>query len=256
MQAAHIGHDDGGKAIACWHVGCQLPQRACHFQSARQAGGTARYEQRRPQSPARRKACVPRSGWRQAAHLLRKACTRSEQKDPDTRHADQRQNETNTDAGARHEAGNLGDGFEGFRLWKVITRRVFPGTVDQVAQHHVSHINQHQTHQNFVGVKLVLQPCGDRCPKHTARNTRQNNGHHNPTACFFVGQHGHTASSHSTNDKLTFSTYVPDIGAITNGQTQSDDQQGRGLDHQFAQGIGRLERLPKKHLQAAHRIFA
>jgi hypothetical protein len=40
------------------------------------------------------------------------------------------------------------------------------------------------------------------------------------------------------------------------GQAQRDDQQRRGLDHQLAQRIRRLDRLPEEHLQAAHRVLA
>ena len=139
---------------------------------------------------------------------------------------------------------------------KVIARRVFPRARHQIPQNHFGHIHQHQADQNFVGVKFVFKPSRDGRPKHAPCNTRQNHSHQNPAARFFVGQQCHTAGRHSANDKLPFSTNVPNIGAKTNSQAQGNDQQRRCLDHQFAQSIGRLQGLPKKHLQTTYRVFA
>src|SRR5574343_1083819 len=68
VQPPHEGDDDGREAVAHWHVGRDLAQRAGRLEAAGQAGHAARQQQRRPERRARREARVARRRRRQAAH--------------------------------------------------------------------------------------------------------------------------------------------------------------------------------------------
>jgi hypothetical protein len=141
-------------------------------------------------------------------------------------------------------------------LGKVKTCRVFPGAVNQITEHHPSHVNQHQADQNFVGIEAVTQKSRDTRPKHAAQHTRQEDCQNDPAACVFVRQQGHAPGTDRTHDELSLGPDVPHVGPETHGQTQGDDQQRGGLDHQFTQGVRGFDRLPKKHLQTANGVFA
>jgi hypothetical protein len=178
------------------------------------------------------------------------------QKDPQQGRAAQRDQQADAHARARHQPRNLRNRLEGLGLREVVAGRVLPGAIDQVAQHHVGHVHQHQADQDFIGIEAVAQQRGDAGPHHAAGHARQQNGQHDPAAGGLVGHQRHAAGKHGTNHKLSFGADVPDVGAEAHRQPQRNDQQRRGLDHQLAHGIRRLDGLPEEHLQAAHRVLA
>ena len=134
--------------------------------------------------------------------------------------------------------------------------RILQRPADHVTQKLLGHVHQHQAHQNFVGMKALPQPGHHPAPGHATSRARQQNRQHHPAAAAGIGHERHRASGHGPEDELPLGTDIPYIGAEAQRQPQADQQQGRGLEQQFAPGVAAFDGFPEKYLQPLHRIPA
>jgi hypothetical protein len=136
--------------------------------------------------------------------------------------------------------------------------RVLPGAVDQPAQQHLGHVDQHQADQDLVGVEAVAQQRHDGGPGHAAQHAGQQDQHTMPRPIQASGARPASPPSRrpGAEHELPFGADVPDVGAVAHRQAQRDQDQRRGLDRQLRQRVQALHRLDEEHLQAAQRVLA
>ena len=167
-----------------------------------------------------------------------------------------RQHQTHVCAKALHQSRHAGCLQEGDGLRKVVAVRVFPGAIDQVAQHHLGHIHQHQADQNFIGVERLPQPGHHPSPHGPAQSSGRQHTHQQGRPRLGRGLHGNPTCKDGPHDELPLGPDIPEVGAKAHSQPQRYQHQRRGLHAEFGPGIGGANGLPEKHAQALYRVFA
>ncbi len=256
VQPPDEGDDDRGEAVARRHVRRQLPERAGRLETTRKAGHAARQQQRGPQPGARREACVARGHRREPADLQLEAAIRAEQEDPEAGHRDERDHDADVRAQPVDQPRNLRRRQERDRLREVVAARVLPRAVDEVAEHHLGDIDEHQADEDLVRVEAIAQQRDDAGPQHAAEHAGQQDRHDDPAAHVGCGLHRDPAGAQRADDELPFGADVPHVRAEAHRQAERDEDQRRGLHRQLGQRVQALHRLDEEHVQALHRVLA
>jgi hypothetical protein len=256
VQPADEGDDDRGKAVSRRHVRRELAERPRDLEPAGQTGHAARQQQRRPQRLPRREPGIPRRGRCQAADLQLKAGIGAKEQDPEGADREQGDHQADVDAVAGKEPRDLRRLQESDRLRKVVPGRVLPRAVDQVAEHLIGDIDEHQADEDLVGIEAVAEEGHDAGPGHAADDTADDHRGDDPAPGLRPGGHGDAAGGDSAEDELAFGADVPDVGAEADGEAEADENERRRLDRELGECVDALQRLEEEDLQAAHRVLA
>uniref|UniRef100_A0A1I8AMJ4 DUF4157 domain-containing protein n=1 Tax=Steinernema glaseri TaxID=37863 RepID=A0A1I8AMJ4_9BILA len=170
VQSPHKGHDNGRKTIARRNRRGQLPNRAHDFCGTRQPSQCTRNQQGAPQGFTGGKAGIPSCQGSHAAHSQTKTGHASCQKEPGSHRSDQRQHNTAMQASAGQDGGQQEAIRKQAGLRKAETIRITQGTMHQIAEQVLGHIDQHQGHQNLVGIETVFQESHNRGPGHATEH--------------------------------------------------------------------------------------
>ena len=134
MQPTHKGHNDRREPVTHWHMLREPANRPSHFQRPGQTGQCTRQAQRRPERAARRKPGVASCGRSQAANLLGKTSTRTEDEQCHQRHHHQAEHQTDVDPIAVKESRHASVGWERLGGRHAEAKGIAPGAKHKIIQ--------------------------------------------------------------------------------------------------------------------------
>ncbi len=135
--------------------------------------------------------------------------------------------------------------------------RIAPGTAHEIVEKKVRHIHQHQAGKNLAGAKPDLADRryqGIERPRRRAE--QQHRGHHPMSGVGALRFHGEPAAGDGADQKLSFGSDVPDVGEITERQTDRDHHQRCRLHRNFLQRITVGQGIDEIDAKRGDRILA
>jgi hypothetical protein len=112
------------------------------------------------------------------------------------------------------------------RFWKIEPTGVTPWAAHQIIQNEQRDVGQHQRREDFVGAKLHLQEGRNTAiERATDHSEDQHCRQRCPTGPFWKQDRGN-GTENRAHGELPLGADVPDVGAVTDRQTQCDEDKG------------------------------
>ena len=256
MQSPDEGDDDRGKAVPRRYRRQQLSDRSRDFTHAGDACRRPAEQQAEPYHPVGVEAGIARGGVGKAGHAHLEAEKAAIEEDVARADRGERDQEADIEPRSRDQH-RIQRGFgELLALREIESFRIAPRLVHQPAQQEVGDVNQHQAHQDFVGVEAGAQQRRDRRPQHAADGAGDDHRGQNQAAFAAVKIQCDTACKDGAEDELTFGTDVPDVRPIAACQADPDQHQRRSLEQQLGKPVEIVDRVDEERVERLHRVLA
>ena len=142
-------------------------------------------------------------------------------------------------------------------LRKIEAVGVAPGAVHQPGNEELRNIDQHQRHQDFIGIEAGAKCGWDGGPRHATchagkRKQWQEDGGFERA----VERQRSPACSDGARNVLALCANVPYIGAKAHRKADRDQHQGCGLQEELGDALKIFERKQEEHAHRVNRVFA
>ena len=117
-------------------------------------------------------------------------------------------------------------------------------------------VDQHQRHEDLVGVVARAQERGNRRPQHAADHARQQHQRQHQRRLRAVERERDAAAEDRAHDELAFRADVPHVGAVADGESHRAEHDGARLQQQLADVVERVDRLDEEHVERLPRVLA
>ena len=142
------------------------------------------------------------------------------------------------------------------RLREVESLRILPRAVHQPRHAELRDVDQHQRHEDLVGVELGPQERGNGRPQRPADRTGHDHHRQQERVRAAREVERDAAAGDRADDVLAFGSDVPDVGAKADGEADGDQHQRRRLEQELRPSVRILQRAQEEHAKALDRILA
>jgi len=242
VEAADVGHDNGGEAVPRGNVQVELAHGPGDFPHPGQPGGEAGEEQAHPHRALGGEPGVAGGLGCQTAHIELVGEKAFAGEEPEDQGGGQGNENGHIDPHAVKEQGQGGRIPEHDGLGEIHALRVPPGALDQVGEEKGRHIGEHQGGEGLIRVEAGLEQGRNTTPQGASHGSGQEHEGQGQVLQGGVGgavqKNGDAAATDGPGDQLAFRPDVVDAGPEADGQPLGDEDQGGGLDQQFAPAVG------------------
>ena len=133
-----------------------------------------------------------------------------------------------------NKVGTFATGSNAAVVGKVQALRIAPGAADQIVHAEIGDIDQHQAGEDFAGAEAHPADRRNQPVQGAAECAQDQHDRQHPMPDIgAVSTHGEPAAAHGADHKLPLGADIPDIGDVTQRETDRDHHQRRRLHHDF-----------------------
>ena len=159
-------------------------------------------------------------------------------------------------ARAFDEDGKQRSGVKEPRLREAEALRIAHRTLHGPGEKELCHVDEHEAHENFVGVEAVAQKGRNSAPHGAPESGREHDEDHEGGPRRLVGAKRHGAARDGARDQLSFGADVPDVRAETHHEPHRAEKKRRHLHGDFRPPAHGGERLDEEGAKRHQGILA